>query len=266
MTAGIDPAANADVVADAAAQAAAGGATMLFTPEMTNLIDQDRERSADRVVDEHVDPVLDRARSAARQHGLWIHLGSIAVRKGDRRANRGLLIDPNGDVRARYDKIHLFDADMPTGERWRESSTYRRGEEAVAAHVPGAVMGMSICYDLRFPDLYRGLSDAGATIIAVPAAFTVPTGEAHWHVLLRARAIESAVFVVAAAQAGSHQDGRRTYGHSLVIDPWGTVLLDMDEAPGVGFAEIDLAKIASVRARMPVLEHRRPIGSVRTFD
>ncbi|NJC33557.1 putative amidohydrolase [Sphingomonas jejuensis] len=266
MTAGIDPADNAVAVASAVADAAAAGAAMLFTPEMTNLLDQDRERSEARVVAEADDPVLHAARASAARHKLWVHLGSLALRSGDKRVNRGFVIDDAGEIRARYDKIHLFDADMPTGERWRESNSYQRGDKAVAVDTPVGVLGLSICYDLRFPDLYRAVSDAGATVLSVPAAFTVPTGRAHWHVLLRARAIESAAFVVAAAQTGTHADGRRTFGHSLVIDPWGTVLLDMGEEPGLGIAEIDAAAVTATRARMPVLDHRQPIGPVDLID
>ena len=172
------------------------------------------------------------------------------------------MIDANGAIRARYDKIHLFDVDLPTGERWRESASYVPGERVVAVDTPWGRLGLSICYDLRFPDLYRALSDAGATMLAMPAAFTVPTGRAHWHVLLRARAIEAAAFVIAAAQSGTHADGRETYGHSLAFDPWGDVLLDMDEAPGVGLVELDLARVAQARARVPVLQHRRRRGAV----
>jgi predicted amidohydrolase len=165
-------------------------------------------------------------------------------------------------VRARYDKIHLFDVDLATGESWRESAVYARGQRAVAAETPWGKLGLSICYDIRFPDLYRTLTDAGAAILAIPAAFTVPTGQAHWHVLLRARAIEAGVFVIAAAQAGRHEDGRETFGHSLAVGPWGEVLLDMGEAPGLGFVDLDLAQVAEVRSRVPALDHRRPIPSV----
>jgi predicted amidohydrolase len=191
-----------------------------------------------------------------------VHLGSLALKAGEneeRLANRGFVIDASGDIRARYDKIHLFDVDLPSGERYRESATYRPGTQAHVVDTPWGRMGLSICYDVRFGSLYQQLTDAGATMISVPAAFTVPTGKAHWHVLLRARAIEAGVFVVAAAQTGKHEDGRSTYGHSLVIDPWGEVLLDMGEAPGVGFCEIDMARIDEVRGRVPVLRHRRPI-------
>jgi len=263
MTSGIDPAANAATVADAVAGAKAAGAVMLFTPEMTGLVDRDRARAAPHVVAEADDPVIARVRAAAAEHGLWVHLGSHMVRRPDGRfANRGFVIDDIGAIRARYDKLHLFDVDLSTGESWRESATYAPGEDAVLVDTPAGLLGPTICYDLRFPDLYRALSDAGATLLAVPAAFTRPTGAAHWHILLRARAIEAAAFVVAAAQTGEHADGRATYGHSLVIDPWGEVLLDMGEAAGLGFAEIDPARQADVRARVPALQHRRPIPAV----
>ncbi|MFP5456695.1 MAG: carbon-nitrogen hydrolase family protein, partial [Alphaproteobacteria bacterium] len=212
------------------------------------------------------DRVLATVRDAAREHGLWVHLGSLALKGGSdgRLVNRGFVIDDNGAIRARYDKIHLFDVDLPTGESWRESAAYAPGERSVIATTPWARIGLSICYDMRFPDLYRALSDAGAELLSVPAAFTVPTGKAHWHVLLRARAVEAGAFVIAAGQSGRHEDGRSTFGHSLVVDPWGEVLLDMGEEEGVGFADIDLARLVDVRARVPALRHRRPIGAVET--
>ncbi|MGC6400821.1 carbon-nitrogen hydrolase family protein [Sphingomonas sp. FW199] len=263
MTSGIDPAANAAVMVDAVAQAKAGGAAMLFTPEMSGLLDSNRERAAQHVTEEDLDPVLSAVRSAAAAQGIWVHIGSLAVLAGDGRyANRAFVIDDSGAIRARYDKLHLFDVDLTTGERWRESATYRPGEGAVVVDTPVGTLGPAICYDMRFPDLFRSLTDAGADILSVPAAFTRPTGQAHWHVLLRARAIEAGVHVVAAAQTGLHQDGRATYGHSLVIDPWGEVLLDMGEAPGIGFAEIDPARVADIRARVPAIRHRRAIPAV----
>ena len=260
MTSGIDPAANARTIVDAVAAARAGGAAMVFTPEMSGLIDKDRARAAQSIVRAEDDPVVAATRAAAAEHGIWVHLGSSAVLADDGRfANRAFVIDDTGAIRATYDKIHLFDVDLPTGESWRESSAYAPGERAVVAETPLGPLGLSICYDLRFPALYQALSGAGATMLAVPAAFTVPTGAAHWHILLRARAIESGAFVIAAAQVGTHEDGRVTYGHSLVIDPWGHVLLDMGEGPGLGFAEIDPARVADTRARIPVIAHRRAI-------
>lgn len=263
MTAGIDPAQNARTLVQAVRDARAGGAEMLFTPEMSNLIDRNRARASQTIRSEGEDNVLAEVRAAAAEQGLWVHLGSLAVR-GDapdaKWRNRAFVIGPNGGIAARYDKIHLFDVDLASGESWRESAVYEGGEQAVAVQLPRAVLGLSICYDIRFSAVYSALSRAGADIIAVPAAFTVPTGQAHWHVLLRARAIENACFVVAAAQTGEHEDGRSTYGHSLVIDPWGEILLDMGEAPGLGFAELDLALIADVRSRVPVIANRRPVA------
>jgi predicted amidohydrolase len=263
---GIDPAANAAALIAAVEAAAAGGAAMLFTPEMSGLLDSNRERATPKVVREEDDPTLARVRDAAARADLWVHLGSLAVQAGDGRfANRGFVIDPAGEIRGRYDKIHLFDVDLPTGERWRESAAYRPGEQVtLVPGTPVGTLGLTICYDLRFPALFARLAEAGADTIAVPAAFTVPTGKAHWHVLLRARAIEAGLFVVAAAQGGHHEDERRTYGHSLVVDPWGDLLLDMGEgdSPRLAFSEIDLARIAEVRSRVPALAHRRPIPVV----
>jgi len=263
---GIDPAANRADLVVAARDAAAGGAAMLFTPEMSGLLDANRERARGHVVAEDDDPTLAAVREAAARDGLWIHLGSLALQAGDGRfANRGFVIDPAGEIRGRYDKIHLFDVDLPNGERWRESAAYRPGEAVTLVEgTPVGTLGLTICYDLRFPTLFARLAEAGADTIAVPAAFTVPTGKAHWHILLRARAIEAGLFVIAAAQGGRHQDDRATYGHSLVIDPWGEPLLDMGpgDTPRLAFAEVDLARIAEVRARVPALEHRRPIPAI----
>ena len=261
---GIDPLANAEQLVNAVHDAAAGGAAMLFTPEMSGMLDRDRERAWAKAKPEADDEVLAAVQSAAAESGIWVQLGSLALKgEGGKLVNRGFVIDGAGEVRARYDKIHLFDVDLPTGESWRESAMYDPGREAVIVpDTPVGRLGMTICYDLRFPELFQRLSEAGADLIAVPAAFTVPTGRAHWQVLMRARAIEAELFVVAAAQAGRHEDGRDTYGHSLVVDPWGEVLLEMGEEPGLAFAEIDLARIAEVRARIPVHQHRRPIPPV----
>ena len=258
---GIDPAANARDLVAAVGEAAAGGASILFTPEMSGLLDRDRERSGPKLRTEAEDPVLAAVRSAAAEAGIWVHLGSLAIRleEGGKLRNRGYLISDRGEIRACYDKIHLFDVDLASGESWRESALYEPGERTVVAGSPAGLLGLSVCYDLRFPDLYRAMTDAGAQVLAVPAAFTVPTGLAHWHVLLRARAIEAGAFVVAAAQSGRHEDGRETFGHSLAVGPWGEVLLDMGEGTGVGFAELDLAQLEAARARLPALRHRRPI-------
>jgi predicted amidohydrolase len=264
---GIDPQANARALVDAIRKAAVGGAEMLFTPEMSGLLDRDTQRGRKNLRSEDEDMVLAACRDAAKEHGIWLHLGSLAVLLDDGKvANRAFVIDREGRIRARYDKIHLFDVDLPTGESWRESATYSAGHGvALVNGTPVGKLGLTICYDLRFPMLFARRAEADADVIAVPAAFTVPTGRAHWHVLLLARAIEAGLFIVAAAQVGHHEDGRNTFGHSLVIDPWGEVLLDMGEEPGVGFADIDLARISDVRARIPALNHRRPIPEAVTL-
>jgi predicted amidohydrolase len=263
---GIDPDANARAIVAAIGEAKARGADMLFTPEMSGLLDRDRARAAAHLHDEAGDPVLAAVRAAAADKNLWVQLGSLALKGAadGRLFNRSFLIDDKGAIRARYDKIHLFDVDLPTGESWRESAAYAPGDRPVLASTPFGAIGLSICYDMRFPDLYRALSNAGATILAVPAAFTVPTGRAHWHVLLRARAIEAGAFVIAAAQCGTHEDGRATFGHSLIVDPWGEIVLDMGEEIGVGMATIDMARLDDVRLRVPALKNRRPIGAVET--
>jgi predicted amidohydrolase len=258
---GIDPAASARDLAAAVEEAAAGGAAMLFTPEMSGLLDRDRARAAGRLRTEGEDEVLASVRSAAARAGLWVHLGSLAIRSEDRSTlhNRGYVIAAGGEIVARYDKLHLFDVDLPSGESWRESASYSPGARAVVADSPVGPLGLAICYDLRFPDLFRALSDSGAQVLSIPAAFTVPTGRAHWHVLMRARAIEAGAYVVAAAQWGRHEDGRETFGHSLVVGPWGDVLLDMGEGKGIGFADIDPGEVEAVRTRLPAIRHRRPI-------
>ncbi|MEO5774604.1 MAG: carbon-nitrogen hydrolase family protein [Sphingomicrobium sp.] len=261
---GIDPAANAAALTDAIRHAGEGGAAMLFTPEMSGLLDRNSERARGNVRSEQEDQVLAACQNAAGDAGIWVHLGSLAVLAGEEKlANRSFVIDADGDIRARYDKMHLFDVDLPTGESWRESAVYRPGQEAVVVQdTPVGNLGLAICYDLRFPALFAALAEAGADSIAVPAAFTVPTGRAHWEVMLRARAIEAGTYVIAAAQAGQHEDGRITYGHSLVADPWGELKLDMRDQPGLAFVEIDLARVADVRSRIPALSHRRAIGQV----
>ncbi|WP_265529173.1 carbon-nitrogen hydrolase family protein [Sphingomicrobium marinum] len=260
-TSGIDPAENARDLVAAIDEAAEHGAAMLFTPEMSGMLDGDRARAASNIRTEQEDTVLAEVCEAAARRGIWVHLGSLALDRGDGRwANRAFVIDRTGTVRGRYDKMHLFDVDLPTGESWRESAVYKGGEGPVLVEgTPVGTLGLTICYDLRFPSLFAHLAEAGADVIAVPAAFTVPTGQAHWHTLLRARAIEAGLFIVAAAQVGEHADGRATYGHSLAVDPWGEVLLDMEKAKGVGFVDIDLARIEEVRSRVPALSHRRDI-------
>jgi predicted amidohydrolase len=261
MTSGIDPQANGATLVRAIEEAAAGGATVLFTPEMSGMLDRDRSRAAGKIVAESDNPVLASVCDAAARAGLWVALGSLAIRREDGRwANRSFLIDGAGEIAARYDKIHMFDVALATGESWRESAAYAPGEAVVTARTPLGRLGLTVCYDLRFPALFEELGRQSCDVIAIPAAFTVPTGRAHWHVLLRARAIEASAYVIAAAQVGEHEDGRRTYGHSLVVDPWGEVLLDMGgSAPGLTFAEIDPARIAEVRAQLPSLANRRAI-------
>ncbi len=264
MTTGIDPAENACALVDAIEHAASEGAAMLFTPEMSGLLDRNRKRGAAHIVDEAENPVLAAVREAAARAGLWVAIGSLAVKgEGGLYANRAFVIDGKGGIAARYDKIHMFDVDLASGESWRESNAYAPGEAIATAQTPVGKLGLSICYDIRFPALFEALGRARVDVIAIPAAFTVPTGKAHWHVLQRARAIEASAFVVSAAQVGTHEDGRATYGHSLVIDPWGEVLLDMGgEAPGLGFAEIDPARLAEVRAQLPSLANRREIPNL----
>lgn len=268
MTSGIDPQANAALLSDAIAAAKRGGADMLFTPEMAGCLDRDRRRAGEALRDEAHDMVLAAVRDAAAREGLWVHIGSLGLKgeRADKRwSNRSFVIDGAGNIRARYDKVHLFDVDLPDGVSWRESAVYGPGEELVVVDTPWARLGLSVCYDLRFPDLYRRLSDAGATVLLVPAAFTVPTGRAHWDILLRARAIESAAFLIAPAQTGTHEDGRETYGHSLAIDPWGEIMLDMGEMPGLAFVDIDLSRVEAVRGRIPVLSHRRKLAESVTI-
>ena len=260
MTAGIDPAENAAIIVAAADRAVGEGAAMLFTPEMSGLLDRNRQRAAAHIAAEDANPVLSAAREAAQRHGLWIALGSLAVARQDGRwANRSLLIDPAGAVAARYDKIHMFDVDLASGESWRESNAYAPGEQVVTAATPLGRLGLTVCYDIRFPALFEQLGRHQCDAIAIPSAFTVPTGTAHWHLLQRARAVEAGAWVIAAAQSGHHADGRKTFGHSLVVDPWGEVVLDMDTALGVGFATIDPARTAEVRAQLPGLANKREI-------
>ena len=266
-TTGIEPEANAKALVDAIEQANSGGAEMLFTPEMSGLLDRDSARAAKSLRREENDPTLAAVRDAAKRNRLWVSIGSLAVLNEDGKvANRSYVIDREGQIRARYDKIHLFDVDLPTGESWRESNTYSPGQGVVLVNgTPVGKLGLTICYDLRFPGLFARLAESDADVISVPAAFTVPTGKAHWHILLRARAIEAGLFVVAAAQVGRHEDGRQTFGHSLVVDPWGEVLLDMGDQAGVGFADIDLKRNSDVRSRIPALSHRRAIPEAVTI-
>lgn len=262
MTSGIDPQVNAQALVGAIGAAAMGGAEMLFTPEMSGLIDRDRARATANIVPEDQSPVLAAVREAAAAAGVWIALGSIPVLREDGRwANRALVIDGGGAIAARYDKIHMFDVNVSDTEVYRESEGYRPGSAAVVAKTPFARIGMTVCYDVRFPALYRRLAQAGAQVITVPAAFNHITGAAHWETLLRARAIETGCFVLAPAQTGFHPEtlgkGRRTHGHSLAIAPWGEILADAGTEPGVTLVDLDLARVAEARRRVPSLSHDR---------
>lgn len=258
MRSGRDPGANRDAAVAGVREAASRGASYVQTPEMTSLVERSRERLFTQVTHEDQDPTLSALRAAARETGTVVQIGSIAVRSGDKIANRAYLIGADGEIVASYDKLHLFDVDLPSGERWRESATYTGGACAVVAATPWALLGLTICYDIRFPGLYRALAEAGAEVLTAPACFTRQTGEAHWHVLQRARAIETGSFVISAAQGGLHEDGRETFGHSLIVDPWGRVLADAEGSePGLILAEIDLAQVADARARIPSLKHGR---------
>jgi deaminated glutathione amidase len=258
MRSGTAPSANLAAALAAVAEAKGAGADYLLTPEMTNIIESKRERLMAAIVDEESDPTLAALREAARAHRIYVHIGSLAVKASpDKAANRSFLIDRSGEIVARYDKIHMFDVDLAGGESYRESRSYRPGELAVVADLPWGRLGVTICYDLRFPALYRALAESGASFFSIPSAFTKPTGEAHWHVLLRARAIENGCFVFAAAQGGRHESGRETFGHSLIVDPWGKILAEGATEPGVILAEVDPAEVAAARSRIPSLHHGR---------
>ena len=265
MTSGIGPDANLRAIDRAMGEAARHGAAMAFLPEMSLLLDRDRQRSAAHMTRDADSPWPAALQDMARRHGLWLHTGSMPLLSDDggKRINRSHVIAADGSIRARYDKIHMFDVHLPTGEKWTESAAYAGGEEIVLVDTPIGRLGLSICYDLRFPELYRALVDGGAEVIAIPAAFTVPTGEAHWHVLVRARAIETGCHVIAAAQSGVHADGRATYGHSLAVDPWGIVLGDASARSGAGdqgfdliAVEIDADATAKARQAIPLARSR----------
>ena len=258
MRSGLAPAPNLDAAVRLIAEAKAGGADYVLTPEMTNILALKHELLFAAIVPEEADASLATFRELARKHGIYLHVGSLAIKVSpEKAANRSFLIDPTGEIVARYDKIHMFDVDLAGGESYRESRNYRPGELAVAADLPWGRLGLTICYDLRFPALYRALADAGSLFIAIPAAFTKQTGEAHWHVLMRARAIENGAFVFAAAQGGRHENGRDTFGHSLVVDPWGRILAEGGTEPGVVMASIDPAEVVRARGRIPSLQHGR---------
>ena len=239
-------------------RAAQGGAVYVQTPENTAIMELKPELVLQAAQTEEESVALAKLRALAAELGIFLHIGSLAIKLDETRvANRSYLIDPKGGIAARYDKLHMFDVDLAGGESHRESSHCRPGAKAVLADLPFGRLGLSICYDLRFPQLYRALATAGAEFIAIPSAFTKQTGEVHWHVLIRARAIETGAFVLAATQGGLHENGRATYGHSLIVSPWGEILAEAGEEPGVIFADIDLAASAEARARIPALKHGR---------
>src|ERR1700741_723331 len=258
MRSGRTPQANLDAATKLIGEAKSAGADYVQTPEITNIMEARREALFTSIVAQDDDTSLATFRELARKLGIFVHVGSLAVRVShDKAANRSFLIDRRCDIAARYDKIHMFDVDLASGESYRESRTYRAGELAVVADLPWGRLGLTVCYDLRFPALYRALAEAGAIFLTVPSAFTKQTGEAHWHVLMRARAIENGCFVFAAAQGGKHENGRETFGHSLVIDPWGRVIAEGGTEPGVVFADIDPAEVSTARGRIPSLQHGR---------
>ena len=258
MRSGLDPQANLAAALAFVEEAAGAGADYVLTPEMTNIMEVKRERLFATIANEELDPTLAALREAARRLAIYVHIGSLAVKASpDKAANRSFLIDRRGDVVARYDKIYMFDVDLANGESYRESRNYRPGDLAVVTDLPWGRLGVTICYDLRFPALYRALAEAGASFFSIPSAFTRQTGEAHWHVLMRARAIENGSFVFAAAQGGKHENGRETFGHSLVVDPWGRILAEGGTEPGVILADIDPAQISAARSRIPSLHHGR---------
>ena len=258
MRSGLDPTANLAAALKSINEAKEAGADYVLTPEMTNILAAKREQSFAKIVTEERDATLTTLREVARKLAIYIHIGSLAIKASpEKAANRSLLIDRRGEVVARYDKIHMFDVDLAGGESYRESNTYRPGELAMVSDLPWARLGLTVCYDLRFPALYRALAEAGASFLAIPSAFTRQTGEAHWHVLQRARAIENGCFVFAAAQGGKHENGRETYGHSLVVDPWGRILAEGGTEPGVVMAQIDPSEVVAARSRIPSLHHGR---------
>ncbi len=259
MRTGLDVAANIAAAATLIREAKKAGAALVATPEMTSLFEAESDALFAKVKTEDDDVALKAFRALAAEESIWLLIGSLPIRVGERQcANRSFLLDPKGHIEAWYDKVHMFDVDLPGGETYRESRNYRRGDRAVVADLPWGKLGLSVCYDLRFPHLYRSLAKAGASFLSIPAAFTHTTGQAHWHVLQRARAIETGCFVIAPAQGGKHENGRHTFGHSLIVDPWGKILAEAGDEPGIIAADIDPAKVAEARTRVPALTHDRP--------
>jgi deaminated glutathione amidase len=247
---------NIRLTSDLIREARSKGADFIATPENTTLMAPDGGAKLERSYTEEKDPALPAFAALAEELGVWLLIGSLAIKASDdskKTANRSFLFDPKGRIAARYSKIHLFDVDLPSGEKYRESNTVAGGNEAVLAELPWCQLGLSICYDLRFPQLYHTLAQKGAKLLAIPSAFTVPTGTAHWHVLMRARAIENGAFVIAPAQGGTHANGRKTYGHSLIVAPWGEILAEGGTEPGVILADIDTALADDARIRVPNL-------------
>ena len=258
MRSGLAPKGNLDAAARLIVEACERGADYVLTPEMTNILEVKRERLFAAIMPEESDASLAALRELARRLRIFLHIGSLAIKLSpEKAANRSFLIDRDGEIVARYDKIHMFDVDLAGGESYRESRNYRPGEIAVTADLPWGRLGLTVCYDLRFPALYRALAEAGSSFLAIPSAFTRQTGEAHWHVLNRARAIENGCFVFAAAQGGRHENGRETFGHSLIVDPWGRIIAEAAAEPGVVLATIDPAQVTAARAKIPSLEHGR---------
>jgi predicted amidohydrolase len=258
LRSGLHPQANLDAAVKLIGEAKDRGAEYVQTPENTNIMVLEHQQLFAAIVSEENDSSLATLRELARALSIHLHIGSLAIRVSpDKAANRSFLIDPKGEIAARYDKIHMFDVDLANGESYRESRSYKPGDLAVLHDLPWGRLGLTICYDLRFPSLYRALGEAGASFLAIPSAFTRQTGEAHWHVLNRARAIENGCYVMAAAQGGRHENGRETFGHSMVVDPWGRVVAEGGTEPGVIFAEIDPAEVAKARGRVPSLQHGR---------
>ena len=269
-TSGRDPDANVREIAPMIEDAAGGGAGLVMLPETVSMMESDPAQLRAKAKSESYTAALAAFAELANEHGIWLMAGSMVIApetgmsnaSGDSAAlaNRSFLIGPDGEVRARYDKVHMFDVELASGERYRESANYRPGDRLVVAETPWGGLGMTVCYDLRFPHLYRALAQAGASYFSIPSAFTRPTGKAHWEVLLRARAIENGCFVFAPAQCGRHESGRETHGHSLIVDPWGQVLADGGTEPGIVTASIDPARVASARAQVPSLHHDRPFS------
>ncbi len=250
---------NTEVFADLVADAAGQGARYIQSPEMSGLIEQNRKKLFEIVQPQSSDPLVARASVLAAEHGVWLHVGSTAILRDDGKvANRAFVFAPDGAIHATYDKIHMFDVDLDNGERWRESAVYEPGREAVMVNIDGLDTGLAICYDMRFPGLFKDYATAGAGLLTSPAAFTRQTGQAHWHILLRARAIENGAFVIAAAQGGLHEDGRETYGHSLIINPWGEIIAEADhDEPAVIVADINFDEVGAARGKVPNLVNTR---------